>query len=771
MPTPKIALAMIVKASDEEAVVLERCLHSVRKHIDGIFITITGENKAVETVAKKYKAVVSHFDWIDDFAAARNFSFEQVTKDYTHIIWLDADDIIPEAHNIKKVANLMNEKGIDGILVWYMYAFDTLGNVTVQHWKPRMCKNNGKMGWGKVCSEIHEDLVALEVDETRLAKLEKEKNGPYFDVHHTRTDVRVKENNERNLRIAKKQAEKWPEDPRAWWNLANAHAGLGHMEESIENFRKYLDLTKSDQEGYLAMNRIANQYIGLNRMVEAEEWAAKAALRAPWIPDAWLTLGNIYFKKNQWKRAKELLIIGMSRPEKESLVVFNPRDYDMLPMEMLIRCYQGLGQVDEAIKVVEKLIELFPQHDGYKKILAVFSQQKQRNIRVAEFLRTHDKSTDAEFMVDYEALEDIVKLHPALIAAKNQRNVRTVRPEKEIVYFCGMTGHEWNRESAKTGIGGSEEAVINLSEQWAKAGYKVKVYANIGAREITDEFGVEWKPFWMFNPMDEFDLLVLWRHPAYAHYPFKANKVVLDLHDVISPGEFTPARLKKIDKIFVKSQYQRELYPEIPDDKFAVIGNGIRYDDIRPTKKILKRMIYTSSYDRGLEHLLDFWPQIKKEVPEATLDIYYGWNLFDQFYAHNKEMMVWKEKMVEKMKQPGIRELGRVGHAEIALAMAEADIYAYSCHFEEIFCISAVKAQAAGCKVLATKYAALKEVVKQGYLVEGNVKKPEIWPEFTEKVIDLLKTSMDQGDREFIKASVKEYDWSNIAAKWLVNMV
>ena len=75
----KIALAMIVKGSDAEAKLLDRALENIKPHVDGIFITAThfpGEapNKKVHTVAKKHGAVVSDFEWINDFAAARNYN-------------------------------------------------------------------------------------------------------------------------------------------------------------------------------------------------------------------------------------------------------------------------------------------------------------------------------------------------------------------------------------------------------------------------------------------------------------------------------------------------------------------------------------------------------------------------------------------------------------------------------------------------------------------------------------------------------------------------
>ena len=77
------------------------------------------------------------------------------------------------------------------------------------------------------------------------------------------------------------------------------------------------------------------------------------------------------------------------------------------------------------------------------------------------------------------------------------------------------------------------------------------------------------------------------------------------------------------------------------------------------------KIIYTSSYDRGLQHLLDMWPDIKKEVPEATLDIYYGWKLFVQFYKGNPASMAWKDKMDKLMTQDGVKDHDRISQEEL----------------------------------------------------------------------------------------------------------
>ncbi|MER2072437.1 MAG: glycosyltransferase family 2 protein, partial [Psychrobacillus sp.] len=83
-----ISLCMIVKNEEE---VIGRCLASVKDIVDEINIVDTGSTDQTKEIVKQYTNRIFDFKWIDDFAAARNYSFEQATKEY--ILWLDADDV------------------------------------------------------------------------------------------------------------------------------------------------------------------------------------------------------------------------------------------------------------------------------------------------------------------------------------------------------------------------------------------------------------------------------------------------------------------------------------------------------------------------------------------------------------------------------------------------------------------------------------------------------------------------------------------------------
>ena len=60
--------------------------------IKEIIIVDTGSEDRTVDVARSFGAKVVHFDWVDDFAAARNVALAHATGDY--VFWLDADDLV-----------------------------------------------------------------------------------------------------------------------------------------------------------------------------------------------------------------------------------------------------------------------------------------------------------------------------------------------------------------------------------------------------------------------------------------------------------------------------------------------------------------------------------------------------------------------------------------------------------------------------------------------------------------------------------------------------
>lgn len=72
-------LSVCIIAKDEENNI-RNCLNSIKNVADEIIVVDTGSSDNTKEIAKNNGAKVYDFEWIDDFSAARNFSFDKATQ-------------------------------------------------------------------------------------------------------------------------------------------------------------------------------------------------------------------------------------------------------------------------------------------------------------------------------------------------------------------------------------------------------------------------------------------------------------------------------------------------------------------------------------------------------------------------------------------------------------------------------------------------------------------------------------------------------------------
>jgi glycosyltransferase involved in cell wall biosynthesis len=251
----------------------------------------------------------------------------------------------------------------------------------------------------------------------------------------------------------------------------------------------------------------------------------------------------------------------------------------------------------------------------------------------------------------------------------------------------------------------------------------------------------------------------------------------------MNENEFTPERIAKLDKVIVLSQYHRGLFPMIPDDKILMSANGIDPEDFEALDTKIKRdphrLIYTSSHVRGLQLVYEIWPEVKKAVPDAKLDIYYGWGSFDAVNRDNPERMEWKQKMIEWSQElDGVTDHGKIGQDQMVEELMGSGIWVYPCPFPEIYAIAAVKAQAAGAVPVSSDFAALDETVQFGAKIHmsqmdektpiGEWNKKEL-EEFKIALIGMLKHPKKQEKirPEMMKWARTKMTWGNTAKGWI----
>lgn len=764
----KIALALICKGQDgSEKEHLLKCLSDLDMYFDKVFLTITTNkngsySKEIKEIAEMFNTDISYFIWEKDFAKARNYNFSQVGKEYDYICWVDTDDTIK---GVKKLRKLIEDNPADAYSMMYNYSRDERGNANVVHQKTQIVKNDGCVVWK---GRLHEDFSPTRELKTYLIK---DIVRVHLAEHKDFEEAKI-----RNLEIAKEGAKEIPEDPRSWWNLANSQKALGD-DGAEESFRKFLSMSRSDDEKYIANLRLSEIYWYKKDYDKAIDTARYAIGIKPEYPDAYNLLGSLYLENNRNDKAIEMYKLSLTKkPPYTSILVYNPRDYDYTPLMNLAKAYFKQGFPTLALECLKACQKIVKDDEKLNELVADMEKESDKfNKIIAELNKLNSFTDKAELKKYMDGLPLEVKSHPAVCKMRNINFLKENSSGKDLVYVCGFTSEEWDGNTTRTkGLGGSEEAVVNLAEGFVKKGWNVEVYNNCGSveKEIN---GVKYKPFWSWNYRDKQDVCILWRTPRMAEYDINADKVIVDLHDVIGSGEFNDIRLKNIDYVFFKSDFHKSLF-NIPEEKAVVIPNGIWFDQFFPLKK-KKWVINTSSPDRSLEAVIDCWKEIKKECPDYEMYWMYGWGVYDYVHASNSDMMSWKKKMVDGMKEAGIIDLGRVSHETVKDYYRKATALLYPSEFAEIDCISMTKALAADCMPITTTFAAQGEKQKYGGVFIKSKKTKDDWckpyqiqfaitdkkqkKEFIKKTISYLK-----GEKKKTRDSVKEFDWNNIINKW-----
>lgn len=182
------------------------------------------------------------------------------------------------------------------------------------------------------------------------------------------------------------------------------------------------------------------------------------------------------------------------------------------------------------------------------------------------------------------------------------------------------------------------------------------------------------------------------------------------------------------------------------------------------------KVFYGSSHVRGLAYLYEIWPDVKKAVPDATLDVYYGRESYDLVNVGNPERLKWMDDlMAQAQALDGVTDHGKIGQDEQVARMFASGLWAYPTLFPEISCITAMKCQAAGVVPVVADFAALQETVQYGEKMELGKMTDHDLEHYKQRLIWWLQHPEEQ---EKVRAKMmpwarKHFDWRSVAQQWV----
>lgn len=218
-------LSVCIIAKNEETHI-EECLKRLAPYGFEIVLTDTGSTDRTLAVAEKYTDRIFHFDWIDDFSAARNFCMEKASHDF--ILSLDCDEYI-ETINLSALGRCMERYPDCAGRILIRNRFLRDGRISFEQTRVSRIADRRQFHFvGAVHEQLeHRDGSAKAVYDTPVTILH---------VGYDETEADMTKKSRRNIALLESQLEKEGPDPYLYFQLGQSYRRLGDTEKAFQSF-------------------------------------------------------------------------------------------------------------------------------------------------------------------------------------------------------------------------------------------------------------------------------------------------------------------------------------------------------------------------------------------------------------------------------------------------------------------------------------------------------------------------------------------------------
>ena len=342
-----ISLCMIVKNEEK---ILRRCLDSIKGLMDEIIIVDTGSTDRTREIAQEYTEKVYDFEWIHDFSAARNFAFSKASCDY--IYSADADEVVDEANyeRFRQLkATLLPEIEIVQMYYGNQLSFGTIYNFD-RELRPKLFKRLRTFVWEE---PIHEAV--------RLSPV-------VYDSEITITHLPENSHAGRDLEAFRRQTAKGEELSARLQNIYAKELFISGTDDDFLKAEEYF--TRQADADELSMEqlkeavcvivkaaRLRKDYLKMYRY-------AMKDIASEGVSEVCFELGEYYYEAGIYEEAAMWYYNAFHETES----ILNIHCSGDLPLLHLSRCYEKLGQKEQALEYGRMAEDWLAGHNGGKRL-------------------------------------------------------------------------------------------------------------------------------------------------------------------------------------------------------------------------------------------------------------------------------------------------------------------------------------------------------------------------------------------------------------------
>ncbi len=348
-----LSLCMIVK--NEESY-LPQALSIVKNIVDEMVVLDTGSTDRTVEIAREFGARVYHFEWCNDFSAARNYALKYVQGKW--VLVLDADEVLtPEI--VPEIKQAMKS---DRHLVINLVREEVGASQSPYSLLSRLFRNHPQIRFSRPYHSM--------VDDSVQALLERE---PQWQVVSLSTvaikhygyqpeAIAAQDKYNRARTVMEGYLATHPNDAYACNKLGALYVQMGQLSKGIELLKRGLDSKTTEAPVLFELHyHLGNAYMRLQNP-KAAALHYQTAIKQPILPklklSAYNNLGNLLLNAGDLTNAKTAY---------EATLKIDPSfvaGHNNLGMTL-----KALGQMEEAIASYQKAIQLNPNYaDAYQNL-------------------------------------------------------------------------------------------------------------------------------------------------------------------------------------------------------------------------------------------------------------------------------------------------------------------------------------------------------------------------------------------------------------------
>lgn len=286
-----VSVCIITKNEEKH---IEECCRCLQCYGLEIVLADTGSTDRTVELARKYTSRIYHFDWCDDFSAAKNFAMQKASHDW--ILSLDCDEYI-EALDINALQNCMKQYPRSAGRILIRNRFTENGQTSYEQVRVSRFVNRQYFHFE---GAVHEQLVpgavlcrsgnnpALKPDSgTNAATLKYVYSAPITVLHvgYDGSEEEMLAKSRRNIFLLEKELKMQGDDPYLYFQLGQSYRRLHDHEKALGYFDAGLAMdvdpaldyvqTMVESYGYtlLDLNRASD---ALNLLGVYEEFSGRA---------------------------------------------------------------------------------------------------------------------------------------------------------------------------------------------------------------------------------------------------------------------------------------------------------------------------------------------------------------------------------------------------------------------------------------------------------------------------------------------------------------